>query len=142
MKSLILVGIQILGIGILAMTTKLSGLTLAPTVFISLGLSIGFVAIFEMKKSKLSLFPDVSREAKLITTGIYKYIRHPMYTSVLAVCLGLLLSGVSLLRLGVFLVLLVDICVKIRFEEGLLEKRFAEYKSYKESSKKLVPYIL
>ena len=40
-----------------------------------------FVAAWEMRRTKYYRVPDLGKQNELVTTGIYKYIRNPMYLS-------------------------------------------------------------
>lgn len=103
-------------------------------VIISLG-------VWEMRQNKFYRIPDIGRQEKLVTSGIYKYIRHPMYLSQLLFIGALLLNFFSYTRLIVFIFLAIDFVLKMKYEETLLEKYFKEYKTYKKHSYKLIPLI-
>lgn len=136
-----MVSIQLIAITGITFTTNLEGLTIVPIIFLSLGLSIGILALKYMRKSHFNVFPDTVEGAKLVTEGIYKNIRHPMYLAVLLSTLGLLLSDVNLLRIIMYAVLLIDILLKIGYEEKSLNNAFNQYEEYQSRSKKLVPYL-
>ena len=92
-------------------------------------------SMWEMKRSKLQIFPDVQRGAVLVKSGPYKYIRHPMYTGVIFISLGLLISNITFLGLFFFIILLIDLAIKFHYEEKLLTQHFAEYKQYQKHTK-------
>ena len=76
---------------------------------------------------------------RLITTGIYRWVRHPIYVGwCLAAVGGALLTG-STLGLGVAAGLGVFYDVRCREEEQLLAKRYAAYAAYAGSSRRFVP---
>jgi protein-S-isoprenylcysteine O-methyltransferase Ste14 len=79
---------------------------------------------------------------ELITTGLYRYVRHPIYTGVLLMILATALS-VGTLSAGIgFVTIVLGIGFKLRAEEALLTKHFPnEYPAYKERTKALVPYV-
>lgn len=106
-----------------------------------LGLIIGIWALFSMKKSKIRITPDVAKNADLIKTGPYKYIRHPMYSAVLLSSLGMLLSGISISGMVAYMLLIFVLSIKIRYEEKLLSAHFPDYKEYKKMTKKLIPFV-
>ncbi len=112
--------------------------TLIPVI---IGMVILALAVWEMRKSKLQVFPDVEKNATLIKTGPYKMIRHPMYTGVILICLGLLISNITIGGIFFFIILLIDLVIKLHYEERLLLKHFPMYKSYRKKTKKLIPYI-
>lgn len=102
---------------------------------------VGSFALAAMRRSKIRVSPKVHPEAKLITTGIYRFIRHPMYLAVLLAGIGMLLNQITLFRIVLLLVLAVDLLFKMRFEERMLAQAFPSYPSYRLSSKRLIPYV-
>jgi protein-S-isoprenylcysteine O-methyltransferase Ste14 len=94
-----------------------------------------------MQKSKLKIFPEPSIDAVLITDGPYKYLRHPMYTSVLLSTLGLMLIHFNFIRLTVLGLLVIDLLVKLHWEEIMLKRKFDGYNSYCNTTNKLIPFI-
>jgi protein-S-isoprenylcysteine O-methyltransferase Ste14 len=79
--------------------------------------------------------------AQLRTTGIYGYIRHPMYLSVLTALIGFTLYYNSYYTLILCFAGVIFITIKIRFEEKYLNEKFDDYKSYSLRTKKLIPFI-
>jgi len=80
---------------------------------------------------------------ELITTGLYHYVRHPIYTGVLLVILATALS-VGTLSAGIgFVIIVLGLWFKLRAEEELLTKHFPkEYLAYKDRTKALIPYVV
>lgn len=106
-----------------------------------LSILIGLWAILVMKASKLNIFPDVLKGASLIEQGPYRLIRHPMYLAVLLFVLSLLLGSFNTTRAAIFFVLIINLLVKIKYEEKLLQLEFTGYIDYCQRTKKLIPYI-
>lgn len=114
----------------------------ATAIFVfAISIWLAFWSIYTMQKSKLRIFPEPSIDAILITDGPYRYIRHPMYTSVLLGCLGLVLIHFNAIRSAVFILLLVDLLLKLHWEESLLKRKFDSYRKYCDDTFKLVPFI-
>lgn len=110
-------------------------------VFQILSLVIMLEASWEMKQTKFYRIPDVGKQSELVTSGIYRYIRNPMYLSQLLFCGILVANSFSPIRLFVWLLLLTNFLLKIQHEEALLHNNFPEFKEYKARSWKLIPYI-
>lgn len=142
MKSYILVGVQFGTLAILFFTGTVIPTNFASLILILFGIMLGSYSVVIMRrKSKLQALPDLAQNAKLITSGPYKYVRHPMYSGLILVSLGFLFNYFSVVRLAVFLLFLADIYIKMNYEEKLLEKHFEEYKAYKKKTKRIIPFI-
>ena len=90
----------------------------------------------------LSRTVEVSENQKVVDTGLYGIVRHPMYTSTIFLFLSMPLVLDSILSFIVMLVYPIIIIFRIRNEEKVLEKDLDGYKEYKEKVKyKLFPYL-
>lgn len=78
---------------------------------------------------------------QLVTFGIYRWIRHPMYTSFLICCFGLMLSNPHLLSQLIMLVLFIDLMLKAKLEEALLTQRYTEYNNYQKNTGRFLPFL-
>ena len=94
-----------------------------------------------MRKSELRISPIPAEEAILIASRPYKYIRHPMYASIIFGVFGLLNINFSWLRLGISCALLAVLFIKLSWEERMLDKKFHNYDEYKSHTKRLIPLI-
>ncbi|SFV64713.1 hypothetical protein MNB_SV-14-1411 [hydrothermal vent metagenome] len=115
--------------------------SLAIIIFI-IGLLIGIWALNYNKLGNFNIQPKLKEGSALITTGIYKYIRHPMYLSVLSTMFSFVLSTASLLEVLFFISLLVVLFLKAKLEESLWIKENTEYILYQKKSKLFLPFIL
>ena len=90
----------------------------------------------------LSRTVEVSENQKVVDTGLYGLVRHPMYTSTIFLFLSMPLVLDSILSFIVMLIYPTIIIFRIRNEEKVLEKDLDGYKEYKEKVKyKLFPYL-
>lgn len=87
----------------------------------------------------LTAVPLPNRHARLRTGGLYRWVRHPIYTGLLLLAGSVAVRSASVPRLGVFLVLLALITVKARWEEGHLARRFSGYPAYAAITPRFVP---
>jgi protein-S-isoprenylcysteine O-methyltransferase Ste14 len=80
---------------------------------------------------------------ELITTGLYRYVRHPIYTGVLLMVLATALFVGTLSAAIGFIIIVLGLWSKLRAEEELLTKHFPkEYPAYKDRTKALIPYVV
>ena len=82
------------------------------------------------------------KDHRLITHGIYRFTRNPIYLGALIVFVGLPVYAASLYGLLTGLVLIPIFLLRIHLEEQLLAEAFRDaYQEYKETTKKLIPFI-
>ena len=94
------------------------------------------------ENSFLSRTIKVQKEQKVIDTGVYKIVRHPMYFATLFLFLSMPLILGSFISFIVFLTYPFIIAKRINNEEKVLEKELKGYKEYKKKVKyKLIPFI-
>jgi protein-S-isoprenylcysteine O-methyltransferase Ste14 len=79
---------------------------------------------------------------QLVQTGPYKYIRHPIYSGLLLMLLGLAIYAGSFVWAVLFLLFCVGAYYKARKEEDFLATSFPlEYGKYRKRTKALVPFV-
>jgi protein-S-isoprenylcysteine O-methyltransferase Ste14 len=84
--------------------------------------------------------PSPKAGAKLVTTGIYRWFRHPIYTAIVFVVIGLFLRTPTVAVAGATAIVILYIAVKIRFEERMLLASYPDYAEYKHQAWGLVPW--
>lgn len=90
----------------------------------------------------LSRTIEVQKDQKLIDTGLYGIVRHPMYTATLILFLSMPLVLGSVYSFFIFLAYPFIIANRIKYEEEFLEKELAGYSEYKKKVKyRLIPFI-
>lgn len=86
---------------------------------------------------------EIKKDHKLITTGVYSYVRHPIYTGLFLMSLGTLILSQTILAIIFFLAIVGVFTFKLTQEEKLLMKHFPkEYPAYKKRTKALIPFII
>ena len=116
------------------------------------GVSIGAAVIFLLsyliyaevmrENAYLSRTIEVQEGQKVVDTGLYGIVRHPMYSATLLLFLAIPLILGSLYSFLIFLCYPLIIAKRIRNEEELLEKELKGYSEYKSKVKyRLIPFI-
>ncbi len=106
------------------------------------GLLIRWLAIMQLQKA-FTVDVAIAKDHRLKTGGIYKRIRHPSYTGLLLICLGLGIGMNSLLSFVVVLLpVFAAVLYRIKVEEAMLSTEFGEaYKNYQQKTVRLFPKI-
>jgi protein-S-isoprenylcysteine O-methyltransferase Ste14 len=90
----------------------------------------------------LSRIIEIQKDQKVIDTGLYGIVRHPMYLSSILLFLSMPLVLGSFFSFIIFLVYPAIIVKRIKNEEQVLEKGLTGYTEYKERAKyRLIPFI-
>lgn len=112
---------------------------IASVVFLGFYIMYAFV----LKQNEyLSRTIKVEENQKVITTGLYGIVRHPMYTATLGLFLSMPLVLGSLFSFLIFLSYPFIIVKRLKSEEEFLEKELNGYKEYKQKVKyRLIPFI-
>ena len=92
--------------------------------------------------AKSTAYLQIVKDQKLVTDGLYKHIRHPIYCGDILQKYGWVIMLASLYGLLFVTVGAACYLFRIRNEERMLVEAFGEeYKKYQKTTKKLIPYI-
>lgn len=90
----------------------------------------------------LSRIVEVQNGQKVIDTGLYGIVRHPMYSATIILFLSMPLVLGSIISFAIFLTYPIIIAKRIKNEEAVLEKDLDGYIEYKKKVKyKIIPFI-
>jgi len=92
------------------------------------------VAIKDLGRN-LSPFPRPINNSNLVTKGIYRFTRHPMYYSLIFISIGVFIIKLSIYYLFLTISLALIIKFKIALEEKYLMNKFKNYLLYKNKVK-------
>jgi len=111
-------------------------------ILFAVGLVIRWTAIIYLGRF-FTVNVAIARNHELITTGPYRFIRHPSYTGTLVIFLGFglcLLNWLSLLAL--FIPITIAFLWRVHVEEEALREAFGRgYERYAKSTARLVPFL-
>ena len=115
---------------------------------VTIGAAVVFMIAYALyaevlrENTYLSRTIEVQENQKVIDTGLYGIVRHPMYSVTLLLFLSMPLVLGSVYSFIIFLVYPVIIAKRIKGEEELLERELQGYKEYKQKVKyRLIPFI-
>lgn len=90
----------------------------------------------------LSRTIKVEENQKVVDTGLYGIVRHPMYMATILLFLSMPLVLGSIITFVIFLIYPVIIAKRIKNEEEVLERELEGYIEYKKKVKyKMIPFI-
>ena len=91
--------------------------------------------------TNLTPLPHPKNDGKLVTSGVYGLVRHPIYSGVIFLAIAYSCWQWSFVHaIGVILFLLF-FDIKARKEESWLSNKFSDYDAYRSQVKKLIPWI-
>uniref|UniRef100_UPI00404B4F50 methyltransferase family protein n=1 Tax=Candidatus Planktophila sp. TaxID=2175601 RepID=UPI00404B4F50 len=104
--------------------------------WISAGLYVGAFTIFTFAyfalRPSLRVSPIPKPGAPLITVGIYKWFRHPMYLGVLMFGVGMLINNLNIVSILIFIALFLNMVAKANYEDRLLRNRHSNALEYQQ----------
>jgi protein-S-isoprenylcysteine O-methyltransferase Ste14 len=106
------------------------------------GSLVRFLAVLKLGGYFTSVV-TIQENQKLITDGLYKYIRHPAYTGALLFCFGYGVATGSFLGLIIIMIFMsYGFYQRIRVEEQVMVASFGQgYLDYMKSTKRVIPFI-
>ena len=114
-------------------------------VFVAAGLFlVGYLLYAEVLRENvwLSRTIEVQEHQKVVDTGLYGIVRHPMYAATLLLFLSMPLVLGSLWSFAIMLFYIPVISKRIRNEEKVLEEGLEGYREYKQRVRyKVIPYV-
>jgi protein-S-isoprenylcysteine O-methyltransferase Ste14 len=114
--------------------------SLLPLAYLLEGAGLFLVAAAALNLGgSLTSLPSPKPGAALKTGGLYRCMRHPIYTGVLVWAFGFALAAPGLWRLLIYGLLCLFISRKARYEEALLQERFPEYEEYAARTPRFFP---
>jgi protein-S-isoprenylcysteine O-methyltransferase Ste14 len=122
-------------------STVLAGLFSLPVLLLPAILSLGF-GLYLIAKSHRAVFGEMSDQPRLIDSGVYSWIRHPMYLGILLFCLGFFFISLSFFSFGVWLVFFILYDRMTTYEEkDLIRILGEEYVAYLKRVPKWFPRV-
>ncbi len=105
-----------------------------------IGIAGILAAAFTLRRS-LTAMPIPKEDGKMARQGLYRYVRHPMYTSVLLFSLGIALYSGTLYKYLLVGSLVVLFYFKSSYEESFLSKKYPDYLNYAKVTPRFLPKL-
>ena len=139
--SKVLVALQFIIVLLLLITNDSIFNNLISLFIFTFGLLFGIYTLYFNPIGNFNITPEIKENSKFIKTGIYKYIRHPMYFSLFLMMGGIVLTEINILNIVCFVVLIIVLYLKAKNEEKLWSEKLEEYEQYKKDTKMFIHFI-
>lgn len=107
-------------------------------------LFIGFVILafsaLALGKS-LTAHPIPGKNAVLVTDGLYRFVKHPIYSGLILAAFGLTITGGFFPHVIFFVLLVLLLNYKASFEEKLLASTYSGYAEYSKKTGRFIPRL-
>jgi len=119
----------------LAWNQMISWILLSVSILFAVG---GFYLLYRVGKPK----NDFEDTTKLVVIGLYRFIRHPMYASLIVLGFGVFFKHMTITTTVLAVVNFIALIATAKKEEQeMLEKFGKEYIAYMKKTKMFIPYI-
>jgi protein-S-isoprenylcysteine O-methyltransferase Ste14 len=142
--SVALVALQfgLLGLIILSTRWEASPNAWPPAIFLfAIGVVLGLWTLGHNRLGNFNIRPEVKESARLVTSGPYRFVRHPMYAAPLLGMAAFVCVDPRAWRIGALAALMLVLIAKARREERLLGARFIDYPLYAARTRRFVPFV-
>jgi len=137
----LLVTFQLSALGYIALSGSLFSKTWNGFLIEIAGVALAVWAVLVMR-SNANVAPIPKQNGILITSGPYKFIRHPMYIAQVVAVFPLVTEYSTNYRITALTILIITLLFKLHYEEKRLINHFGQpYKEYRKASKKILPFI-
>jgi protein-S-isoprenylcysteine O-methyltransferase Ste14 len=139
MPSALLVGLQFVALAVVVLPAGAPRWHATGWVPLAAACALGVWTLAHNRPGNFGVFPEPRANARLVTTGPYAWVRHPMYLAVLLFAAGCVAGWRGLSQVAAFVLLAVVLHAKASREERLLRARFPEYADYAARTARIVP---
>jgi protein-S-isoprenylcysteine O-methyltransferase Ste14 len=141
MLFLVVWGIDSLSFIFFRYSTVLVNVISFPALLLPSFVSLGF-GLYLVAKSHKAVFGEAHVQPKLLDSGVYSWLRHPMYLGILMCCLGFFFVSPSLLSIGILVVFFIFYNKMTTYEEkSLIQILGEDYIAYQKRVPKWFPKL-
>lgn len=112
-------------------------LTYVGLIILILAVVFGILAFVQLN-TNLSPYPTPLASGQLVTTGVFRISRHPIYASIIFSGFGFAVYLESIFKLLITVLLVILFYFKSKYEETLLTRRYPEYPEYKKRTRRFI----
>ncbi len=141
MTSSLLVALQLALMAAIAVPWEGRGIGVAATVVVAAGGAIGSWALAANRPGNFNIRPEPKPDGRLVTTGPYRWVRHPMYAALLVAGGGLAAGYASPWRWAALAALAAVLAAKAKREERGMAATHPAYAAYAARTRRIVPWV-
>ena len=142
LKALSIIGYLIMVGGLLGLLYTRNLLSISPFILVpqaaAVALMIWARITFGRRSFHLAANPT---QGGLVTTGPYRFIRHPIYTAVCLFTLSGVIAHCSLAAALLGLMVVTGALSRMLMEENLLVRQYPEYREYAAHTRRMIPFV-
>ena len=101
--------------------------------------ALGLWVLWHNRPGNFNIVPEPRRGGHLVTTGPYRWIRHPMYLALLLFMAGIAAAAHGAVQWSAWLALCLVLDLKAAMEERLLLAAWPDYSGYMRRTRRFVP---
>jgi protein-S-isoprenylcysteine O-methyltransferase Ste14 len=141
MRSFVLVALQLSLIAAIALPFGATGWSALATVLVAAAIAMGLWALTANRPGNFNIRPEPKPGGQLVTSGPYRYVRHPMYLAVLLGMLGFCAGYATPWRWASLAALAIVLAIKAGVEERAMAAHHPGYADYARGTKRIVPFV-
>lgn len=136
-----LVALQFASIAAIAWPGSGGGWSWSGAALILAGALLGLWTLSVNRPGNFNIRPEIKPSGKLVLTGPYRYVRHPMYSALLLLISGIASFHTDRWRWLALAVLAAALFAKTLLEECALKLKFPEYADYSRGVGRFIPRL-
>jgi protein-S-isoprenylcysteine O-methyltransferase Ste14 len=134
-------GADTLGFFVLGYSSVIAQAITYPLLFAGTVISL-CLSFYLVSKSHKAVLEQVQDPPKLVDSGVYAWVRHPMYLGILLFCLAFMFVSFSLVSIGLWIAFFVFYDRMTKYEEkSLIEILGEQYTAYQKRVSKCLPGV-
>jgi len=86
---------------------------------------------------------DIENTSKLVTVGLYRFVRHPLYASLLFLGTGIFMKDISIITAFLAIINVIALVATAKREEREMMDKFGdEYRTYIQNTRMFIPFVV